>query len=134
MGLDMYAHSIKADLVTDLSEVDAKVFNGKGGTKDGAEPDEFFVWRKHPNLHGWMEQLYKEKGGQNPDFNLNSLHLNRKDMEALKVDIEMNRLPETEGFFFGESDGSEREDDLKFVNQALSLIEQGHRIYYYAWW
>ncbi|TDR30230.1 phosphoglycerate kinase [Hydromonas duriensis] len=133
MGLDMYAKSIKADLVTDLSEVDARVMNGEA-TKDGVLPDELFYWRKHPNLHGWMEALYFKKGGLDPQFNLNALHLNRDDLEALKVDIQMNRLPHTIGFFYGESDGSEREGDLQFVSQALALIEQGHRIYYYAWW
>jgi hypothetical protein len=27
-------------------------------------------WRKHPDLHGWMEKLCRAKGGKFDDFNL----------------------------------------------------------------
>lgn len=32
--------------------------------KDGQEDQEIAYWRKHPNLQGWMEQLWREKGGE----------------------------------------------------------------------
>ena len=54
MGLDMYA------CVTD--EAPAKPV-------DFPEPEnsmKLHYWRKHPNLHGWMQQLYEAKGGVIP--------------------------------------------------------------------
>lgn len=50
MGLDMYACTLREQPAT---PVDFKA----------EEVSELHYWRKHPNLHGWMEQLYREKGG-----------------------------------------------------------------------
>ena len=50
MGLDMYAYCTE-NTITDID------FD----TPDDAH--EFATWRKHPNLHGWMQQLYTNKGG-----------------------------------------------------------------------
>jgi hypothetical protein len=43
-------------------------------------------------------------------------------------------LPPTEGFFFGESDGSETEDDLAFIAKARKALADGLTVFYYAWW
>ena len=48
MGLDMYA-SITKELLA--SQVDFKP----------TEASELHYWRKHPNLHGWMQELYFAK-------------------------------------------------------------------------
>ena len=122
MGLDMYAY------VTD--EAPAKPV-------DFPEPEnctELHYWRKHPNLHGWMQQLYEAKGGKDSKFNLSALRLESGDLEKLEAAITENELPETSGFFFGDTDGSEREDDLEFVAKAREAIGQGKVVYYVAWW
>ena len=46
----------------------------------------------------------------------------------------MSGYHETCGFFFGESDGNEREDDLAFIAKARSAFEQGLSVYYTSWW
>ena len=46
MGLDMYASTTKRRL---KSSVDFK---------SGKADEQIHDWRKHPNLHGWMEALY----------------------------------------------------------------------------
>ena len=69
-----------------------------------------------------MEELYREKGGKQT-FNCVNLELREEDILNLERDIKERKLPRTGGFFFGASseDGSEEiEDDLKFVNEALS--------------
>jgi hypothetical protein len=122
MGLDMYAYTTKARINADV---------------DFSEPqkyDELHYWRKHPNLHGWMKRLYQSKGGQNPDFNLDTLRLTTEDLDQLEQNIQGRGLPETSGFFFGQSDGSEVEDDLEFVGKARAAIAQGMTVYYQAWW
>ena len=50
MGLDMYA------LTTTEKPASAVDF-------DADAHSELHYWRKHPDLHGWMEKLYREKGG-----------------------------------------------------------------------
>jgi len=122
MGLDMYAYATE-------QRINAAV--------DFSEPEkmeELHYWRKHPNLHGWMEALYKAKGGSNPDFNLSPVALAAADLDGLEAAIRGEALPETSGFFFGESDGSEREDDLEFVQKARAAIGEGKTVFYMAWW
>lgn len=101
---------------------------------EGAEVEEMWYWRKHPNLHGWMENLYYKKGGQANSFNTVNLVLTKDDLEQLEKDLLKSLLPHTEGFFFGSSSGEEVEDDLQFVNKAIKEIESGNVVYYTSWW
>jgi len=122
MGLDMYAYA--------TGEKPAKAV-------DFPEPqkmEELHYWRKHPNLHGWMKKLYAEKGGKGHDFNFDPVVLDSADLDRLEAAIVENRLPETSGFFFGDSDGSERDDDLAFIGKARSAIASGKTVFYFAWW
>ena len=121
MGLDMYAHTTHED----IPAVDF-------GRPNDAE--EIFYWRKHPNLHGWMEKLYRKKGGGDPDFNLAPVRLEAADLNALEKAVEADSLPHTIGFFFGESQPEDREDTLNFIRLARLALASGKRIYYYAWW
>jgi len=101
------------------------------------ELDDLHYWRKHPNLHGWMESLYNEKGGQE-EFNCRPVQLTSEDIQRLATALLETKpdLPETEGFFFGSSEGSEDEiqDDLEFVKKAKQAIDEGYTVYYNSWW
>lgn len=121
MGLDMYACTINR---APPRPVDFKADDGT----------EIHYWRKHPNLHGWMERLYREKGGQDDSFNCVNLQLTRTDLDALDDAIRSRSLPSTSGFFFGESDGSEVDDDLQFVAKARESIAAGLTVFYSSWW
>lgn len=124
MGLDMYAYTTKRRLWkgVDLPQHDADI--------------QIFSWRKHPNLHGWMHNLYEAKEGRDPEFNCATVELRAVDLDALEWAITSKRLPHTTGFFFGSSTNNEdeRAEDLKFVRQARAAIEQGLCVYYTAWW
>jgi hypothetical protein len=98
------------------------------------DDEKLHYWRKHPDLHGWMEKLYFSKGGVEESFNLSSVRLDLNDLDRLERDVRQGRLPETNGFFFGASDGSEREDDLEFIIKARRVIASGRSVYYFAWW
>lgn len=121
MGLDMYA-MITPDPVT--TPVDFKVENQAV----------IHYWRKHPDLHGWMEDLYRAKGGQDEMFNCVNVALTMEDLDALEAAILKRELPDTEGFFFGDSDGSEIDDDLAFITNARKAIIEGYTVYYTSWW
>ena len=123
MGLDMYALSTKAKPET---EVDFSTKN--------FEQTEIHYWRKHPNLHGWMQNLYEMKGGTSPDFNGDCVVLDNEDLDNLEEDIKNGNLPDTSGFFFGQSHPDSDLDDLDFVNKAKEEIKNGKTVYYTSWW
>ena len=121
MGLDMYAFraSRKPKAPVDF--------------KDG-NAEEIHYWRKHPNLHGWMEELYRAKGGEADVFNCVNVELTADDLDSLERAVKGGDLPPTSGFFFGESDGSEQEDDLAFIASARQALEAGQAVFYSSWW
>jgi hypothetical protein len=96
--------------------------------------EQIFYWRKHPNLHGWMERLYEAKGGSADKFNCVPVRLDAADIDALEQTIKAKALPETAGFVFGESDGSETEENLHFVRKARDALTAGKRVFYTSWW
>ena len=122
MGLDMYAYRTKAKPTTQT--------DFKGDDNDV----QIQYWRKHPNLHGWMENLYYQNGGKNDSFNCTNVELTFQDLKDLYEDIKTNTLPHTCGFFFGESSHEDMENDMKFVEEALKAIEEGEYVYYSSWW
>lgn len=122
MGLDMYACITTERFDTDVD------------FKPSGEDHELHYWRKHPNLHGWMEQRYRLKGGAQESFNCVTLKLAPTDLDDLEAAVRSGSLPETSGFFFGVSDGSEREDDLCFIRKARGALANGFTLYYTSWW
>lgn len=125
MGLDMYAYKakrIEGGQIVDFPRHQA------------IDPEEIFYWRKHPNLHGWMQALYLAKGGQADSFNCIPVALDLADIDALEQAVRSQTLPHTTGFFFGESDGSEMEDDLRFIALARAYLKAGDSVFYTSWW
>ena len=123
----------------------------------GDDKEEIAYWRKHNRLHGWMQQLWEDKGRPNApqqespmgDFNCVPVRLTLSDIEQLEAHIVDKKLPETGGFFFGDDsfnwddengkpfeDGDYyyKETDLKFIEDARKAIEEGKEVYYDSWW
>lgn len=127
MGLDQYAYAVMPHPDnTDLSYV---------WTHEQSEDKVFLIaqWRKHPNIQGWMEKLYESKGGERV-FNCQPVRVTFQDLINLKYAVINEKLPVTQGFFFGESLPEDREDDLKFIEDAMKAIGQDMEIYYDSWW
>lgn len=119
MGLDQYAFAI---------------------SKNG-EKEELSYWRKHPNLQGWMEELWQRKGRPNfhdnspNEFNCVGLELTIEDLNNLEQDINNGDLPSTAGFFFGsDSDEYYQRQDLNFIKNAKRAIDEGKTVVYDSWW
>ncbi|EMI24066.1 hypothetical protein [Rhodopirellula europaea] len=121
MGLDQYA-LITTETID--QEVDFKI---------PENACEIHYWRKHPNLHGWMQDLYHDKDGTK-EFNCTPVVLNADDLDRLEAAIKANELPDTCGFFFGTTVGDEKEDDLKFIEKARQAIADGYTVFYDSWW
>ena len=99
-----------------------------------SSPREIGRWRKHPNLHGWMEQLYLSRGG-NAEFNGVEIELFWQDLDQLQQAVEEKTLPSTSGFFFGRNaDDYYREHDLKFIRDARAELFCGLRVFYNSSW
>ena len=140
MGLDMYAYRVADNGRRPLPDVDARFTDEDRAVDLNGDPvfrmidPNFYYWRKHPNLHGWMRDLYEKKGGADPEFNCNSVRLTVEDLDALEVAVRFGTLPSTSGFFFGESSSECREADLSFIARARDAIREGDAIYYTSWW
>ncbi len=123
MGLDMFVYKTKED----IDNVD---FDGWGSDKE-----EIFYWRKHPNLHGWFQKLYYNKGGKDLEF-VGPVRITKEDLDELERDIEYHRLPHTTGFFFGVSKQTIQEDeqDLEFIEIAREELDSGYNLFYTSSW
>jgi hypothetical protein len=135
MGLDMYAYVAtkagqqkeyydNANFDNDLKELTSTV----------NKPREIAYWRKHPNLHGWMNRLWEAKGGSG-DFNGDELELTAEDLDMLEHDVVNSQLPATGGFFFGNnSDEHYKEHDLEFIKNARAELFLGLKVFYNSSW
>ena len=118
MGLDMYAYTASKD------KADQTI-----------SQREIAYWRKHPNLHGWMERLAKEKGYSYKSFNGVELELTWEDLDTLERAVMHSQLPSTQGFFFGDgADDYYKEQDLEFIRKARAELFLGLKVFYNSSW
>jgi len=119
MGLDMYAYvASKAN-------------------DDYDNHQELAYWRKHPNLHGWMERLAKKKEVNYNTFNGVEIELNWDDIDMLEKDIKSGVVAglDTQGFFFGNpSDDYYYDADLQFCVDAKAECFLGRKVFYNSSW
>jgi hypothetical protein len=127
MGLDMYAFTVDVEVA-------------RGGVVDVAldvdTATEIFYWRKFNALHGWMEDLYRQKGGSKASFNCTTVRLTANDLARLEIDIGNNKLIPVNGFFFGvqEIDSEDLESVATFVKVARQALADGKAVFYDSWW
>jgi len=128
MGLDMYAYAVDASKLNDDDDIDVEM---------GDHAEKIAYWRKFNHLHGWMEQLYREKGGEQ-EFNCTTVRLTLDDLERLENEAEDPELfHSVQGFFFGgdELHHEDMESLEAFIDKAKDLIKnQGMAIFYDSWW
>ena len=125
MGLDMYAYAVsKRDAI------------GEFEMAQDSEKEELHYWRKHHDLHGWMENLYRDKGGDADSFNCIPVELTVDDLDNLQQALLDDDLPRTQGFFFGDNppDLESMREDLMFIQKCRIAIKEGKVVYYDSWW
>lgn len=148
MGLDQYAYVAaragQQDEFYESGQFDREV--GEYVNPNVVKPREIAYWRKHPNLQGWMEQLWIHKRNaegkpvvENPDwgssFNGVELELTSDDLDELEKAVKKRRLPATTGFFFGNpSDQHYYEQDLEFIKNARAELFCGLKVFYNSSW
>lgn len=138
MGLDQYAY------VANRAGQRAEFFDGAEYDSETSDivnpnvsrPQELAYWRKHPNLQGWMENLYRDRGGEG-SFNGEELELTWDDVNDLERDIKSGLMANlnTTGFFFGNaSDEMYKKQDLQFCIDAKAEIFLGRKVFYNSSW
>ena len=125
MGLDMYAFAVSKEKSIDQFTI-----------APDSDNEELQYWRKHHDLHGWMEQLYRAKGGTKESFNCVPVQLTVEDLDQLQSDLLGERLPQTQGFFFGINppDLESLKEDLMFIQKCHISLKEGKTVYYDSWW
>ena len=143
MGLDQYAYAAASDT---QSQEFWDNYDVNTESSSVQKPKDLAYWRKHPNLQGWMEQLWIAKGSPGADtqspyqqesvmFNGVQLELTWEDIEQLERAVKEGRLPQTQGFFFGDpSDDRYREQDLGFCRAARTELFLGLKVFYNSSW
>lgn len=143
MGLDMYAYV--AQRAGQMNE-HYENYDYDKDTSTVAKPREIAYWRKHPNLHGWMERLWhsKRNAENNPvvedaggmgTFNGVELELTHEDLDELERAVTHGQLPATSGFFFGnDADEHYQESDLSFIKNARAELFFGLKVFYNSSW
>ena len=134
MGLDMYAYTAtRAGQQNEFYET-AEYVDNEFVNSTVTKPMELAYWRKHPNLHGWMHQLWESRGNEG-DFNGDELELTAQDLDDLELAVTHGQLPTTGGFFFGNPcDEHYREQDLEFVKNARAELFMGLKVFYNSSW
>jgi hypothetical protein len=137
MGLDMYAYvaqkTNQRDEFYEGAEFDETTRDFVNKTV--SKPRELAYWRKHPNLHGWMERLAERKNLQYNSFNGVELELTYEDLDELERAVIHKQLPATTGFFFGDSaDEHYYESDLSFIKAARAELFCGLKVFYNSSW
>lgn len=131
MGLDMRAY------VGTAGQYDAYwAQHGEEVAEDQkvSKPREIAYWRKHPNLHGWMQRLWESQGNEG-EFNGDELELTWQDLDELEQAVIHRQLPATGGFFFGEnSDEHYQSQDLEFIKEARAELFLGLKVFYNSSW
>lgn len=100
---------------------------------------ELGYFRKHSDLHGYFEDLYTERGGTE-EFNCVKLILSKEDIEKVIeiADSELNGenvVPESRGFFWGESSKYDWEETKKVFSEILETTDfETETVYYDSWW
>ena len=123
MGLDMYLTG-------------ERYFHSRDDTKQPLVGERYRLgyWRKHPNLHGYIVQTFAKGVDE-----CQEIPLSRDFLRKILSAITSEQLPSTSGFFFGESNGTEKQQDLKTFKEALAWLatpdeEAWRSIIYQASW
>ncbi len=131
MGLDMYAYTVNKDAVADDAiDIDLNTLK-----KSADFNRSFAYWRKLNALHGWMEALYRRRGGKQ-EFNCVVIRVMPQDLDQLERDLATGEVKPVEGFFFGaqEFTAGDREDVEDFIASAREAIAGGKAVLYDSWW
>ena len=130
MGLDMYLTGEKYFWADPRPENNPR----EDGFRVRSRTLELGYWRKHPNLHGYIVNTFASG-----IVNCEPIALAETDIEKIIDAVARDNLPHTVGFFFGASDGTEKDETLRIFTAALAWLRNKESnnfrtVYYRASW
>ena len=119
MGLDQYLYAISME---DWNE------------QRFTNAEELGHWRKHPNLHGWFQNLWRQRNGTTRPLRHEKVVVRLPGLAGLASAVIKNELPYCEGEYFGTSEDSDSQlsADLEIIQDAVIAARQGKVVYYEA--
>jgi hypothetical protein len=116
MGLDMYLYGRKY-IASDWKNPENIL--KEDGFRVVEKRLDVGYWRKHPNLHGFIVQEFADNVDE-----CQEIELSVDDIHKIIDAVVHRKLPDTEGFFFGDSaaDGEAIENDLEILKSALEWV------------
>lgn len=136
MGLDQYLFKTKAS----IEEIES---SRKIDSDKEIQQEEIAYWRKHPNLQGYIRNIWLQKNKNikpedlewAEDFNGDNVYLTEQDLNEWESAAKAKRYPSTTGFFFGSNRDEEYlEHDLASIQEARKALKEGFTVYYTSWW
>jgi len=128
MGLDMF---LRGEEQEDFSKTSAA--RDRGDIVKVSTVYELGYWRKHPDLHGYIVETFADGKDECQRISLGKNEL----LQILKATGE-DKLPHTEGFFFGASEPGDKERTVQIILKALKWMEESpdtyRDVYYQASW
>lgn len=107
--------------------------------KETNEEQEIGYFRKHSDLHGYMEELYIKNGGVE-EFNCVPLLLPKEELIKIRELAKLELLHggvfnEARGFFWGESTKEDWKETVRIFDDILRDTDfEKEEIYYDSWW
>lgn len=130
MGLDMYFFTMPGD----ADEKSVKNFIDD----DSTELNDFYYFRKHPDLHGWLRDKWVEThmNSKWDAFNFGeALQITRDLLDELEAYARKGECFHYSGFFWGESTPEKWEHTLQeFLPLAREKLEAGESVWYTSSW
>ena len=136
MGLDMY---LRAEHVEEPESEWIEESYSDGTTKKVPPTVELGYWRKHPNLHDHMKQIWEESEDYKEDYDFNCVPVKLSDaqlIDIIKRTVNDDLAQSKGGFFFGETQEHHKWETIKIMSHALKyrLENPGCDIVYDSWW
>ena len=110
MGLDMY-------------------FEDKNG-------NEICYFRKHSDLHGWLQERWLEANPdkQPDDFNCTKFPITQDILDGMKELCNQTEHEHYSGFFWGESSKEDWEETKQLCDDIQNMLDEDETVNYYSWW
>ena len=116
MGLDMHFYSVP-----------------KGCEPENSD-DEICYFRKHADLHGWLEKTRCEMLGECGDFNCVYFDITPEVLMKMKELVKKPVKEHFHGFFWGESTDEDWKKTEALIPKIEEILRSGAKVYYYSWW
>lgn len=106
----------------------------KGQEPSDEKWDKIAQFRKHSDLHGWLEKQWHDTLGKSEKFNCVFMEITPDILSRLKDYLRNPEKEKYRGFFWGESTEEDWKETRELVPRLEEIINSGDRVFYYPWW